>query len=347
MLKMLSAAAVAAALATTAHAQANLSVETSSPGNSPHLMTIHMAEVAGEMGIASFQVQEGQTLTNSVLNVAQGKTDFAPMPIILGFLLDKGRGPYSKQGDKGAGLAANLRMLWTYNAGAYGLMAHEANNIRSWEDIKGRTVFNGPPRGAALVNARQAIAVNTGFKDGDDYNGMQANWGQLATILVDGSADAFVLPLTFPSQRVTTALAAGNIVMISTPKAVFESDAFKRLLKAPGNVPIMVKWEDMGYPDGGGVTMISEDGTYRGMGTAFADIVHKDMSFELAKALTAAHIKTLDRFKARTPYAKNVNAGVLESGLAGTCGANPVPYHAGAVAAWEEAGYTVPDCAKP
>ena len=50
-------------------------------------------------------MQEGQTLTNSVLNVAQGKTDIAPMPIILGFLLDKGRGPYSKQGENGAALA--------------------------------------------------------------------------------------------------------------------------------------------------------------------------------------------------------------------------------------------------
>ena len=38
---------------------------------------------AGEAGIASLQVQEGQTLTNSVLNVAQGKTDIAPMPIII------------------------------------------------------------------------------------------------------------------------------------------------------------------------------------------------------------------------------------------------------------------------
>ena len=29
-----------------------------------------------------------------------------------------------------------------------------------------------------------------------------------------------------------------------------------------------------------------------------------------------------------------------------TCGPNPLKYHPGAVAAWEEAGYTIPDCAK-
>ncbi|MDF1717008.1 MAG: hypothetical protein P1U75_10125 [Antarcticimicrobium sp.] len=63
-------------------------------------------------------MQEGQTLTNSVLNVAGGGTDIAPMSLILGFVLEKGRGPYSKQGDKGAELAANQRALYPNNAGA-------------------------------------------------------------------------------------------------------------------------------------------------------------------------------------------------------------------------------------
>ena len=177
--------------------------------------------------------------------------------------------------------------------------------------------------------------------------GLQANWGQLPTILVDGSADAFVLPLTFPSQRVTTAQAAGNVLMISTPKAVFEGEGFQKLLKAPGNVPIEVSWDQMGYGENSGVTLISEDDVYRGMGTAFADIVHKDMDEDLAYALTAAYIRSLDRFKARTPFAKNINAGVIDVEKAGLCGANPVKFHPGAVRAWEEAGTPIPDCAKP
>ena len=341
-------ALVAAGLlsATSAHAQVNLSAEASSPGNSPHLSIIHMAEIAGEAGIANLQVQEGQTLTNSVKNVAEGKTDIAPMPIILGFLMSKGRGPYSKLGDGGAELAANLRALYPYNAGAFGLFAHESENIRAWEDLRGKKVFNGPPRGAALVNARQAIQLTTGFKDGADYDGFQANWGQLATILVDGSVDAFVIPLTFPSQRVTIALAAGKVNIVSTPKSVFEGEGFQRILKAPGNVPIVVPEAEMGYGPDQGVTLVSEDGVFRGMGTAFADVVHKDMDADLVKALTAAYIANIDRLMARAPYVKNIGVAVLDPKLSGFCGVNPVKYHPGAVMAWEEAGYTVPDCAK-
>ena len=43
--------------------------------------------------------------------------------------------------------------------GAYGLIALESEGIGSWSDLAGKNVWNGPPRGAALVNARQAIAA--------------------------------------------------------------------------------------------------------------------------------------------------------------------------------------------
>ena len=68
--------------------------------------------------------------------------------------------------------------------------------------------------------------------------------------------------------------------------------AYSKLFNAPGNVPISVAWEDMGYTDG--VRLVSEDGVFRGLGTAFADVVHKDMDFDTAKALTAAELMDHD-----------------------------------------------------
>jgi uncharacterized protein len=344
--RTLAAFAAAGLMTSPALAQSNLSAETSSPGNSPHVSILYLAETAAQEGVANLQVQEGQTLTNSVLNVAQGRTDIASMPLILGFLLSKGRGPYSKQGEAGAELAANLRALYPYNAGAYGLIALESKGVTSWADLKGKDVWNGPPRGAALVNARQAIQLAAGLKDGEDYTGHQANWGQLPTLLVDGSMDAFVFPLTFPSARATTMQAAGNVVMVSTPKDVFESEGYQKVFNAPGNVPIVIKWEDMGYQDGKGIRLVSEDATFRGLGTAFTDVVNKDMPFDTAKALVAAYIKNMEQLKSKTAYMKNVGVAEMDPKLSGFCGINPVKYHPGAVAAWEEAGYTVPDCAK-
>ena len=150
--------------------------------------------------------------------------------------------------------------------------------------------------------------------------------------------------VTFPSARVTVAQSAGNVKIISTPKEIFESEKYQKVFNAPGNIPIQVKWEDMGYSDG--VSMISEDGIFRGLGTAFVELVTKDMSFELAKAITATHIATLDQLKAKSPFAPNIGLAQMDPKLAGLCGASNLKYHEGAIAAWEEAGYTIPDCLK-
>ena len=85
-------AAVVGALvsATPALAQVNLTAETASPGGAVHLSPAHLTEIAGTLGIANIQLAEGQTLTNSIQNVAEGKTDIAGTPHILPFLMSRG-----------------------------------------------------------------------------------------------------------------------------------------------------------------------------------------------------------------------------------------------------------------
>ena len=325
----------------------NLSGETSSPGNSPHVSATHIARVLSARGIADIQLSEGQVATNSVLNVAQGRTDYATAPMILSFMLSRGVGPFAQLGpEQGAELAGNLRALWPYNAGGYAMIAFESTGITTWEQLEGLTVFNGPPQGAALVNARQTIQAITGLEDGVGYTGMQANWGMLPSMLVDGSADAFVVPLTMPSDRITVKASAGRVNLVSIPREVFEGEVFQRVLAAPGNVPIVLPVDQIGHGDE--VNVITDDGYVRLLGTAFADLVHKDMDFELARAITAAHIETLDELRRLTPYAGTVGFGQVEDASAtGFCGPMPLRYHPGAIAAWEEAGYTIPDCARP
>ena len=135
--------------------QLNLSAETAGPTGVPGNILGHMADVLAEKKIASLQVTQGQTLTNSVRNVAGGKTDIASGPIILPFLLARGVGPYAKIGkEKGAELAANLRALYPYNAGGFFGFFYSNKGYKSWADFKGKSIWNGPPRGAALNNGR-------------------------------------------------------------------------------------------------------------------------------------------------------------------------------------------------
>jgi TRAP-type uncharacterized transport system substrate-binding protein len=337
---------IAAMLFGSVQATENLTAETGPPGGSIHLAMSHLAEVASETGIANIQVAASQTLTNSVQNVAEGKTDIAGAPYILPFLLSAGRGPYSKLGaEKGAELAANLRALYPYTIGVFSLYAYDSARLKGWDDLEGKTIYNGPPRGAALSNARSIIQLATGLKEGDGYKGVQVNWGQAVKTITDGSSDAMVLPVLFPDNRITQALASGNITVWSTPVDKFESVPFQKYLNAPGSAPFTI---DIANADlGEGVTIVSEDDTFRGLATIGGDVVNKSMSFDIAKALTKAHIDTLDRLKMKAPFAKQAGFGVVNVVSSGMCGPNPLKYHAGAVAAWEEAGFVIDDCAKP
>jgi TRAP-type uncharacterized transport system substrate-binding protein len=346
-IQSLAAVAVAALLSVSANAAENLTAETASPGGSIHLSMAHLAEVAAEAGIANIQVADGQTLTNSVQNVAEGKTDIAGTPYILPFLLSQGRGPYSKLGaEKGADLASNLRALYPVTLGIFALYAYDSKGLKGWSDLEGKTIYNGPPRGAALTNARAIIQLTTGLKEGAGYKGVQVNWGQAVKTITDGSADAIVLPILFPDSRITQALASGSMTVWSIPKDKYESEPFQKYLRAPGSAPFTLPAADASLGEGG-VTLATDDGVFRGLATIGGDIVNKNMSFDLAKALTKAHIDTLDRLKAKAPFARHAGYGVVDSVKSGMCGPNPLKYHEGAVAAWEEAGYTIDDCAKP
>ena len=96
-------AAAIIGLAMSAQAQVNLTAETASPGSAPGVSVLSRSEVASKYNVADIQVSTGQTLTNSVQNVAEGKTDIAAAPFVLPFLMSRAVGPYAKVGkEKGA-----------------------------------------------------------------------------------------------------------------------------------------------------------------------------------------------------------------------------------------------------
>lgn len=341
-------AVVAASLVATVGAQAQtvLSAETAAANTAPGISIISLSEAAAKDGIADIQVSVGQTLTNSVQNVAEGKTDIAAAPFILPFLLSRGVGPYASIGaEDGAALAANIAALYTYRVSVQGLYAYDSSNISGWDGLEGKTIYNGPPRGAALTNARLLIKVNTGMEEGAGYTGVQVNWGQAVKTIQDGSADAMVLPMAFPDPRVTAALSSGDITIWSTSKDVYDGEAFQNVGKLPGTVPVEMPVADMGYGDG--VTVMSDDDMFRGPGTVGADVVNVNMDFDLAKSLTAAFIENIESiYHLKAPFMPGTWHGETDIAFTDMCGNNPVKYHPGAVAAWEEAGYTIPDCAK-
>ncbi|WP_299026256.1 TAXI family TRAP transporter solute-binding subunit [uncultured Sulfitobacter sp.] len=339
-----SALIAASLLASPAFAQVNLTAETASSGGSTHLSAAHLTEIAGTSGVANIQLAEGQTLTNSLQNVAEGSTDIASTPHILPFLMSRGVGPYGKLGkEKGAELASNLRSITPYTLGIFFLYAFDSKGINGWDDLEGKVIFNGPPRGGALNNARTMIELITGLKDGDGYTGIQSNWGQATAVITGGEPDGVVLPELFPNSRTATIGSAGKITAWSMPKDIYESEAMQKYMKAPGSASVEIPIADLQKNMGEDWTFVSEDGTFRALATIGGDVVNKNMDEELVYNLVTAYIGSLDALKAKAPFGETVS---YDNPAWGMCGANPMKYHKGASRAWEDAGYEVPDCAK-
>ena len=240
--------------ASGAYAQTpTLTHEFAQAGGSGDLSAKHLAEISSARKIATIQVQGGKTLTRSVQQVAERKTDITSMPFVLNFLMSKGLGPYSGLGkEKGAKLAANLRLLYPYwGTKSFYLIAYANTGIDSWDKIKGKTVFNGPPRGGALNTSRAMIRLTTGMGDGKGYTGKQIAWGQATAIFLDGSVDAALRPGNNPASWMPVLMAAGKINIVSVPKAKWEGPAWQKFLNAPGNAPALFPVSEFShYGDG-------------------------------------------------------------------------------------------------
>ncbi len=346
-LSNLTLAAAVAFAASSANAQTILSAETAAPGGIGHFNLMHVAQTASEAGVANIQVLENQTLTNSVLNVAEGKSDMANTPAILPFLLSRNLGPYSGLEDgKGAELVGNLRMMVPFNFSAHALYGFATSGITSYDQLEGKTILNGPPNGGALTNGRAYLQAITGLEEGNGYNGVQVGWGQMTQAVLDGTADINMLPIGFPDDSIVAASSAGVVNVISMPKDIFESEAFQKLMTAPGRAPVVIENGDLGYGDNANVRLISEDGVFRGVNIAGMMLVNANVADDVVKGMVAEYIRTMDDLIAKSPALKNGGIGVVAQEFTAVCGPNPVKYHPGAVAAWEEAGYAIPDCAE-
>ncbi|WP_299350777.1 TAXI family TRAP transporter solute-binding subunit [uncultured Shimia sp.] len=342
-MKLIAAAVATMTMVSGAVAQTNLTAETASPGGATHLSLAHLTEVAGTSGVANIQLADGQTLTNSIQNVAEGKTDIAGTPYILPFLMSRGVGPYGSLGkEKGAELASNLRAINPFVLGIFFLFAYDSKGIGGWDDLKGRKIYNGPPRGGALTNARSMIQIVAGLKDGEDYEGMQINWGQGATLISSGEPDAVVLPELFPSPRLTIPSAAGKMTGWSMPIEAYESEAMQKYMKAPGSAPWTSSVASIQDVMGEDWSFVSEDDTFRAFATIGGNVVNKNMDDALVYDLVNVYIASLKDLMGKAPYGETVG---YDFPMQGMCGANPIQYHPAAARAWREAGFEIDDCA--
>ena len=206
-------------------AQVNLVAHAAGAGTAGGLAATGLVEFAAEAGVANIQLKDGQTGAKYIPALGEGKIDIAGAPHHVPFLLGRAAGPFGSIGkEKGAEMAAKIQLLYPYTFSVFYMYGFSSTGISSWDDLKGKKVLQGPPKGSMPRNSQALVQLTTGLKAGEDYESVTVSMNQLANALIDGTADVAVIPGTFPGPRESQVGAAGAATAISLPKSMFESE---------------------------------------------------------------------------------------------------------------------------
>ena len=332
-------------------AQVTLTAETTSPGASTHYISSTFAAVLDSAGVATVQMTEGATLTNSVQAVAEGRVDVSTAPLILPFLLSRGIGPYSGVGaEKGAELAANIQAIFFHAGSHQSFGYYNSSPVADIRKLEGLRIWNGPPRGAALTSGRAMIQLLSGLKDGEGYEGVQTPWPDVTSTVAGGGVDAWTWPGGLPGGREIQLSASGGLTIHDIPSDLYNSELGKQIVAAPGHAPFSMPLEAYRAAYAGNdITVVTDDDTFDSYVTAFAEIVSVDMDEKLVFDMVTAMLAAQERFELGAPMGPNLNLtfGDIDGVNQGACGAVKIKMHPGAIRAYEAAGHAVADCLRP
>lgn len=318
-------AGIALGVSVTAQASAQIyKGETAGVGDPVHTMFVAFVNQARKAGI-DIQVNAGQTLTKSMLNGAKGELDFFSSVPSLVPLMAAGERMYEPIAEAPE-LAQNLRAILGFQAGAYHPITLAGSGIENWEDIKGKSVFTGPPAGAASATSEALIHAITGFEPGD-YTPIRLSWGEGYDALADGKIDMMVRPAEIGSANIEQFGLSGEFRLLSIPDEATESDELERLFGQPGRgMTIFDGSLYQGQLTEGEITAL---GFFQFIGT------HAGMDEDVVYKATKAFWENIEDVQSSAYFLQKVTPETAFVGV-------NVPLHPGALRYYEEAGFDIP-----
>lgn len=304
--------------------------ETAGVGDPVHTMFVAFSNQARKGGV-EIQVNAGQTLTKSMLKGAKGDIAFFSTVPSLVVLMSGQKAMYSKIKDAPE-LSKNLRAVFGFEAGAYHPVTLEGSGIESWEDIKGKTVFTGPPAGAASATSEAIIKNITGYVAGTDYDAVRLGWGEGYTALADGKIDMMMRPAEIGSANIERFGLSGEFRVLSIPDSVTQSEGMQKLFGQPGRG--LKEFDGSIYKGQLTEGPIKALGFFQMVGT------HADVPDDVIYNATKAFWENLDEVHQTAFFLKEVT---LEKAFVSV----NIPLHPGAIRYYEEAGIAVPEALRP
>ncbi|GGO83482.1 C4-dicarboxylate ABC transporter substrate-binding protein [Marinobacterium nitratireducens] len=325
---LLSALHLAASPASAENLQLDAGAASSVTGIVPQAM----AQYTAREGI-DLQVVLGQILTKSIMKVGAGRLESTLVPPPAFSAMKAGTGPYASQAEVAKKLAGNVRSLTSLPGSTYHAIAWADSGIETWDDIRGKRVFVGPPAGAANMQIIGMIEMAAGLEEGKDYEAIRAPWNIATQGFQDGQYDVLVTSAPIGQQSINELSLQREIRILGIPKEVTGTEKWRQ-------------YSEEAYM----TTSVIPANTYAGQINSDQDLltasnilylgVGKDMDDDVAYRFTKAYWENIDEIKASNALIRNVNTDDPFKGV-------NAPLHPGAVRYYREAGISIPDALLP
>jgi TRAP transporter TAXI family solute receptor len=267
-----------------------LTIEGGGASSTTGLVPQSLAPYSSKAGI-DLQVVLNQVLTKSIMKVAAGKLDLAVAPPPAYKAMTMGKGPYAKSADVAKKLAPKVKALFAFQGSTMHPTVWADSGIKTWNDIRGKRVFIGPPAGAAASQSTGMIKAASGLEAGKDYEPVKVPWGQAAQAFKDGQFDVYIAFYPIGSQIMKEIGAQRDVRVLGIPESVFSSKEWADYEKKSGVQGVFIP---AGTYENGFVSGSEKKGA---AATGMMVIANESMSVDKAYTLTKTFFEALPEMK--------------------------------------------------
>ena len=328
--RMALAGACLAGLTGAAGATETLRMATIAPGSSAYLVMTTMATLINQAQ-DTYQIQVDATgaATRHMIEVAEGELDMSMTSPIIYHFMREGGAMYQEL-PEAPELAENLRLMFWFPYGQYHYVVYADSGIESLEDIRGRSVFLGPPGGGAWSSAHAWVEAMTGMTAGEDYENVRGSWSSALQGFQDRQFDVFVNGGIAPFPQVEQLALTSRLRLLGLTEEEFaENETAQALTSRLGAELGVIPAGDYGE----GVVNAEDVYTH---GASVGVTVRADLNEETVYLLTRTFWEQAEAAGTDQPWLRHLTQdyAVREAGM---------QLHPGALRYYEEIGLDIPE----
>jgi uncharacterized protein len=304
------------------------------PGTSPYLIMTTMATIVNQgQDKVDIKVDATGAATKHMIELAQGKIDMCMnSPVVYGFMKNQ-KAMYKKM-KNAPELAKNLRLLFWFTYGQYHVVTYADDNIRTFEDVRGKRVFLGPPGGGAWAAAAQWFEAASGLKAKKDFKNVKASWSSAFQGFQDRQFDVLVTGGIAPYPQIEQLSLTSKLYILGLTKKEFDSNKKAYAVthkpgREVGIIPVGIY----------GKNVLNKEDVYT-LGSVVGVSVNKSMNDDTVHLITKSFWEGAKKAVKTHPWLKNVTMeyGVHDAGM---------KLHPGAMKYYKEMGVGIPAASMP